>query len=178
MKSKRRVLLEIILVLGGLTTFIYVMVLWVGIAPLEARLAKEGQEWALEQPPEERGYASWYGRSFHGLRTQGGEHYDMHLYTAAHPTLPLDTWVRVTNLRNGKIVWVRINDRGPYHSDRIIDLSYRAAKDLEMVEEGTEEVTVEVVDWETTPKVEKPNGLPHHAPSAHHPSAHNSLRQV
>jgi rare lipoprotein A len=90
----------------------------------------------------ERGVASWYGRDFHGKRTSGGEPYDMHDMTAAHKTLPIPTWVEVTNLENGKSVVVKVNDRGPFVDDRIIDLSYRAAQDLDMIRSGTARVQV------------------------------------
>ncbi len=90
----------------------------------------------------ERGVASWYGQDFHGLQTSNGEVYDMYAYTAAHPTLPIPTWVEVTHLGNGNRVIVRINDRGPFVGDRIIDLSYRAAQTLDMVREGTARVEV------------------------------------
>jgi rare lipoprotein A len=154
--------------------FAYAAIVWVGIAPLEAKVAKKGEANQSVRPFVEEGYASWYGRSFHGLRTASGEHFDMYLYTAAHKRLPLGTWVRVTNKSNGKIVWVRINDRGPYHSDRIIDLSYQAAKDLGMIYEGTEEVIIEEVNWKTTPKTEEPKTL--HSPSADSSSAANLRR--
>jgi rare lipoprotein A len=94
----------------------------------------------------ERGVASWYGRDFHGLTTSGGEIYDMHALTAAHPTLPIPTWVEVTHVGNGKRVTVRINDRGPFVGDRIIDLSYRAAQMLDMVNEGTALVEVRALE--------------------------------
>jgi rare lipoprotein A len=90
----------------------------------------------------ERGIASWYGRDFHGKRTSGGDPYDMHDMTAAHKTLPIPTWVEVTNLENGKSVVVRVNDRGPFVDGRIIDLSYRAAQDLDMIRRGTARVQV------------------------------------
>jgi rare lipoprotein A len=90
----------------------------------------------------ERGIASWYGREFHGKPTSGGEPYDMHEMTAAHKTLPIPTWVEVTNLDNGRTVIVRVNDRGPFVDDRIIDLSYRAAQDLDMIRRGTARVQV------------------------------------
>jgi rare lipoprotein A len=90
----------------------------------------------------ERGIASWYGSDFHGLQTSNGETYDMYAYTAASPNLPIPTWVEVTHLGNGKRVIVRINDRGPFVGDRIIDLSYRAAQALDMVNEGTARVEV------------------------------------
>ncbi len=90
----------------------------------------------------ERGIASWYGKKFHGKPTSSGEIYDMHAMTAAHKTLPLPTMVRVTNLRNGKRVVVRVNDRGPFVGDRIIDLSFAAAKKLDMIGSGTTMVEV------------------------------------
>ncbi|WP_127478206.1 septal ring lytic transglycosylase RlpA family protein [Sulfurivermis fontis] len=85
----------------------------------------------------ERGIASWYGTKFHGRRTASGEIYDMHALTAAHTTLPLPTYVRVTNLNNGRSTVVRVNDRGPFHDNRLIDLSYAAASKLGIVETGT-----------------------------------------
>ncbi len=90
----------------------------------------------------ERGVASWYGAKFHGLPTSSGEPYDMHAMTAAHRSLPLPTWVEVHNLRNGKRIVVRVNDRGPFVDNRIIDLSYAAARELDMVEAGTALVEV------------------------------------
>jgi len=90
----------------------------------------------------ERGVASWYGPGFHAASTSNGERYDMYAMTAAHKTLPLPSYVQVTNLRNGKNVIVRVNDRGPFKDGRIIDLSYSAASKLGMLKEGT--VFVEV----------------------------------
>jgi rare lipoprotein A len=90
----------------------------------------------------EEGIASWYGPDFHGRRTATGETYDMHAMTGAHPTLPLPTWVRVTNLENGRSVVVRLNDRGPFARGRIIDLSRAAAEALDMVRAGTARVEV------------------------------------
>jgi rare lipoprotein A len=90
----------------------------------------------------ERGVASWYGPSFHGGYTSSGEPYDMYAMTAAHKTLPLPTYARVTNLKNGRSVVVRINDRGPFVANRIIDLSYTAAAKLDMLREGTTLVEV------------------------------------
>ena len=81
----------------------------------------------------ETGLASWYGKKFHGRKTSNGERYDMFKLTAAHKNLPLPTWVRVTNLANGKSVVVRVNDRGPFHAARVIDLSYAAAVKLDTV---------------------------------------------
>lgn len=93
----------------------------------------------------EEGTASWYGSKFHGRRTSSGEPYDMYRMTAAHRTLPLPTYARVTHLGNGRSVVVRINDRGPFHADRLIDLSYAAATRLGVVETGTAPVRVEAI---------------------------------
>ncbi|SET88899.1 septal ring lytic transglycosylase RlpA family protein [Thalassotalea agarivorans] len=91
------------------------------------------------------GIASWYGEKFHGRATSNGEIYDMYAMTAAHKSLPLPSYVRVTNKANGKSVVVRVNDRGPFHEDRIIDLSYSAAYKLDMVRTGTAQVHVEAI---------------------------------
>lgn len=91
------------------------------------------------------GNASWYGRKFHGRLTSSGEPFDMYALTAAHTTLPIPTFARVTNLENGKSTVVRINDRGPFHDDRIIDLSYAAAVKLGYAARGTARVRVEVI---------------------------------
>jgi rare lipoprotein A len=93
----------------------------------------------------EEGKASWYGSEFHNLITSSGEPYDMHAMTAAHKTLPLGTFVKVTRLENGRNVILRINDRGPFVQGRIIDLSYGAANKLDMVKPGTASVRVEAV---------------------------------
>jgi rare lipoprotein A len=90
----------------------------------------------------QKGVASWYGKKFHGRRTSSGETYDMYKMTAAHTVLPIPTNARVTNLDNGKSVIVRINDRGPFAKDRIIDLSYAAAVELDMIRNGTARVEV------------------------------------
>jgi rare lipoprotein A len=90
----------------------------------------------------EQGVASWYGPDFHGGRTATGETYDMNAMTGAHPTLPLPAWVRVTNLENGRSVVVRLNDRGPFSKNRIIDLSRAAAEQLDMIRTGTAKVEV------------------------------------
>ena len=92
---------------------------------------------------KEKGVASWYGKKFHGRDTSSGERYDMYAMTAAHKTLPLPTNVRVTNLENGKSVILRVNDRGPFVKNRLIDLSYAAAQELDVVANGT--AVVEVV---------------------------------
>jgi rare lipoprotein A len=103
---------------------------------------------------KERGVASWYGPDFHAKATSSGETYDMYAMTAAHKTLPIPAYARVTNLANGRSVVVRINDRGPFVANRIIDLSYTAAHKLDMTRAGTTFVEVEVL----TP--ESPAGLP------------------
>ena len=90
----------------------------------------------------QKGIASWYGKKFHGRRTSSGETYDMYAMTAAHPVLPLPTWVMVRNLDNGKKVVVKVNDRGPFLHNRIIDLSYAAASKLGVVARGTAAVEV------------------------------------
>lgn len=90
----------------------------------------------------ETGIASWYGSKFHGRLTASGEVYDMHQRTAAHRTLPMQTWLTVTNLDNGKTTRVRINDRGPFVKNRILDLSFQAAKDLGIVGPGTARVRI------------------------------------
>lgn len=94
----------------------------------------------------ERGLASWYGRKFHGRRTSSGERYDMYAMTAAHKSLPLPTYARVTNVENGRTAVVKINDRGPFHGNRIIDLSYSAAHKLGVVARGTAMVEVKTID--------------------------------
>ena len=109
----------------------------------------------------ERGIASWYGPQFHGLRTATGEPYDMFAMTAAHKTLPLPCYARVTNLANGRSVVVRINDRGPFVGNRIIDLSYTAAVKLDMIRTGTAFVQVETL----SPAPSAPVPLPVNAPA-------------
>jgi len=103
-----------------------------------------------------RGMASWYGPDFHGKRTSSGETYNMHAMTAAHKTLPLPTTVRVKNLSNGKTVVLKVNDRGPFKDDRVIDLSFAAAKKLGVVGPGTAKVEVTALTSDSTksrPKV-------------------------
>ncbi len=92
---------------------------------------------------KERGIASWYGKKFHGQRTSSGEVYDMYAMTAAHPTLPIPSYARVTNTASGKSVVVRINDRGPFLHERVIDLSYTAAHKLGFINSGSTEVEIE-----------------------------------
>lgn len=101
-----------------------------------------------EKPYKATGRASWYGKQFNGRKTSSGERYDMFAMTAAHPTLPIPSYVRVTNLSNGKSVIVRINDRGPFHRSRLMDLSYAAAFKLGFVKQGSTQVSIERV-WPT-----------------------------
>lgn len=105
----------------------------------------------------ERGLASWYGTKFHGRKTSNGETYSMYKMTAAHKSLPIPTYVQVTNLKNGREVVLRVNDRGPFHPNRIIDLSYVAAKKLGIVGHGTGFVEVRSIDPDTWNKPK-----PHH----------------
>jgi len=117
-------------------------------------LAGTGCGWFGRRPPEpkatrgavQEGVASWYGPGFHGKATTSGEVYDQHDLTAAHQTLPLGTRVAVTNLRNGRSIEVRVNDRGPFVGGRVIDLSYAAARALDMVGPGTAPVRVTVLN--------------------------------
>jgi rare lipoprotein A len=97
------------------------------------------------RPYKERGIASWYGRKFHGEKTSTGEVYDMYAMTAAHPTLPLPSYARVTSVASGRSVIVRVNDRGPFLHGRIIDLSYAAAHRLGIAQNGSGEVEVEAI---------------------------------
>ena len=106
---------------------------------------------ANKAKPYQIGTASWYGDYFQGKATASGEPYNMYDLTAAHPTLPLGSWVRVTNLRNGRAVVVRINDRGPVVPGRIIDLSYNTARVLRFQSQGLQRVRLDVVRAKTTP---------------------------
>lgn len=98
----------------------------------------------------ERGVASWYGEPFHGRKTASGEVYDMHQMTAAHKNLVIPSFAKVTNLRNGKTIVVRVNDRGPFVNNRLIDLSLAAAEELDMVQSGTTLVEVTALDSAST----------------------------
>lgn len=110
----------------------------------------------------ERGVASWYGSKFHGRRTSSGETYDMYKMTAAHKKLPLPTYVEVTNLENGRSVVVKVNDRGPFHQNRVIDLSYVAAAKLGIVARGTGLVEVRAIDPRQPLRADKaPKALDH-----------------
>jgi rare lipoprotein A len=109
----------------------------------------------------ERGIASWYGSKFHGRRTSSGEPYDMYAMTAAHKSLPLPCYARVTNLRNNRSVVVKVNDRGPFHANRLIDLSYTAAWKLGIIGEGTGLVEITTLD----PSVPRSEPAPAPAPT-------------
>ena len=111
---------------------------------------------------KERGIASWYGKKFNGEKTSSGEIYDMYAMTAAHPTLPLPSYARVTNLSNHKSVIVRVNDRGPFMNDRIIDLSYTAAYKLGIINDGSAEVEVESINPDVTVKTIPVNTVQSH----------------
>ncbi|MBX9705273.1 MAG: septal ring lytic transglycosylase RlpA family protein, partial [Gammaproteobacteria bacterium] len=114
---------------------------------------------------KERGIASFYGVKFHNYKTSNGEIYNMYGMTAANKVLPLPTYVRVTNLENHKQVIVRVNDRGPFHVNRIIDLSFAAAKKLDMIKTGTALVEVEAIDPRQPEPTAKPAVLVTHAAS-------------
>jgi rare lipoprotein A len=96
-----------------------------------------------QQPFVQRGQGSWYGKKFHGQKTSSGEIYDMYKMTAAHPTLPIPSYARVTSVASGKAVVVRVNDRGPFHAGRVVDLSYTAAVKLGLLQSGSQQVIVE-----------------------------------
>jgi rare lipoprotein A len=109
---------------------------------------------------QEQGFASWYGPGFHGKKTSNGEVYDMHALTAAHKTLPLGTHVRVTRTDTGKSVVVRLNDRGPFVDDRIIDLSRAAAQSLDMIGSGTARVRIEALQPRVRDQIEDTDVAP------------------
>lgn len=107
-----------------------------------------GQTYQVEKYIQEyksKGIASWYGQKFHGHETSNGERFDVYKFTAAHKSLPLPSYVRVTNIHNNKSIVVRVNDRGPFHDDRLIDLSYAAAVRLGFAKTGTAQVEVELI---------------------------------
>lgn len=123
----------------------------------------------------QKGIASWYGKKFHGHRTSSGETYDMYAMTAAHKTLPLPTYVRVTHLKNDKSIIVKVNDRGPFHENRIIDLSYSAAKKLGITATGTGAVEVTAINPETfqrkktyQPKIKRTSALSTYPAKSHY----------
>jgi len=118
--------------------------------PVASSAAKATPKTSKAAPkPFQVGSASWYGKQFHGRTTASGEDFDMFEFTAAHRTLPLGTFVKVTNLKNGKWIIVRVNDRGPYVGDRIMDLSYSAARMLNF-RDGVERVRLDLIQPEHT----------------------------
>ena len=114
---------------------------------------------ASSQGYQQQGIASWYGKKFHGRPTASGERYDMYAMTAAHKSLPLPTYVEVTNLANNRRIIVRVNDRGPFIDGRIIDLSYAAAQKLDMVRDGTVNVLVRAIGAEAAGKSGADSGV-------------------
>jgi Lytic transglycolase len=150
---------------GDLRRFSLLLVIWLFFCSTQACMVQNGRRdtvpppsaVSLPAPPQPEpapqdqhqtmqiGEASWYGPRFHGKLTSSGEVYNQYAFTAAHPTLPEGSRVKVTNLDNGKSVTVRVTDRGPFTDGRIIDVSHRAAKSLGMVEDGTAKVRVKVL---------------------------------
>lgn len=130
-----------------------------GNSPYHA-LGKSYHPLASANGYKQRGIASWYGSKFHGRRTSSGEPYDMFAMTAAHPRLPLPTYVRVTNLDNGNAVVVKVNDRGPFLHNRIIDLSYAAAYKLDITRRGTGRVEIRAIDRAPPPEPPPPVTAP------------------
>lgn len=139
------------------------------------------------QPFKQAGVASWYGKRFHGRKTAIGEPYNMYAMTAAHPTLPLPSYVKVTNPSNGRSVIVRVNDRGPFKHSRIIDLSYAAAHKLRILDKGSAHVEIEAVDAERfstqtqqLAKAAQPSSINHSNPNQTTEASHplqNAIQQ-
>jgi len=133
------------------------------VAPTQRPYAIAGKTYhpiASEKGFVQEGMASWYGEDFHGRPTANGEIYDMYAETAAHKTLPMNTYIRVTNLRNKRQITVRVNDRGPFVRGRIVDLSYTGAKKLGMLESGTAPVRVEALGRKVVGRDKKVRFLP------------------
>ena len=128
-----------------------------------------------ERPFRQEGTASWYGKKFHGNKTANGETYDMYGMTAAHPTLPLPSYARVTHATTGKSVIVRINDRGPFHSNRIMDLSYVAAAKLGLIGPGSGQIIIEAI---TNADIARGAGQPAQAARAAAPGTSVAARPV
>jgi rare lipoprotein A len=132
-----------------------------GTCALESRQGIPGQTQETKPPIKtgkfQVGKASWYGRFFQRKQTAGGEPYDMYQFTAAHRTLPFGSWVKVTDLKNNRSVIVRINDRGPVPKNRIIDLSYSAAKMLDMDKSGIHPVRLDLIETSTMAQNEPRN---------------------
>lgn len=122
-----------------------------------------GENYTIIKDPKgfkQEGQASWYGKKFHGHLTSNGEIYDMYSMTAAHKELPIPSYVKVTNKDNGKTTVVRVNDRGPFHPGRIIDLSYAAALKLDVIRTGTANVAIEVISVDRPTQTHKQEALP------------------
>ncbi|HEY1526865.1 MAG TPA: septal ring lytic transglycosylase RlpA family protein [Candidatus Angelobacter sp.] len=117
------------------------------MAQKSAQITKSQKSSKAERKPYQIGAASWYGKQFHGKTTASGEDFDMFEFTAAHRKLPLGTFVKVTNLKNGRWIIVRVNDRGPYVGNRIMDLSYSAARMLNF-RDGVERVRIDLIQPE------------------------------
>jgi rare lipoprotein A len=124
---------------------------------------------ASKPKPYQIGTASWYGEDFEGKQTASGEPYEMYDMTAAHPTLPLGSYVRVTNLHNGRAVVVRVNDRGPIVPGRIIDLSYNAAQALRFADKGLQRVRLDLVSSASPARQPKPETVAYNRPVAQLP---------
>jgi len=142
-----------------------------GNGPVYEVLGKRYQVMPQADGYRERGVASWYGDKFHGNLTSNREIYDMYSMTAAHKTLPLPTYVRVRNLSNGRTIIVRVNDRGPFVNNRIIDLSYSAAVKLDMIGTGTCLVEIEAISFGEPPKSQQATVQTASAPA---PAANNA----
>ncbi|CAM2792603.1 septal ring lytic transglycosylase RlpA family protein [Vibrio neptunius] len=122
-----------------------------------------GQRYEIIKEPQgftQEGVASWYGKKFHGHQTSNGEVYDMYSMSAAHKTLPIPSYVKVTNKDNGRSAVVRVNDRGPFHQGRIIDLSFAAATKLDVIRTGTANVAIEVISVNKPTEAHKQKALP------------------
>ena len=122
-----------------------------------------GQHYSIIKEPQgftQEGIASWYGKKFHGHLTSNGEVYDMYSMSAAHKTLPIPSYVKVTNKDNGKTAIVRVNDRGPFHPGRVIDLSYAAATKLDVIRTGTANIKLEVISVEKPTAQHKQKSIP------------------
>ncbi len=137
-----------------------------GNPPSYVVFGKTYHVWDTHLGYEEEGLASWYGTKFQGYSTSSGEPYDMYQMTAAHKHLPVPSYAKVTNLKNKKSVIVKVNDRGPFHSDRIIDLSYVAAAKLDILSTGTGHVRVESIDVKEYNKRDRKRGEPEAVPEA------------
>jgi rare lipoprotein A len=139
-------------------------------------LGKEYVPNTAVKPYKARGIASWYGKKFHGQKTSIGQDYDMFAMTAAHPTLALPSYVRVTQVQTGKSVIVRVNDRGPFHADRIIDLSYTAAYKLGLINGGSGEVDVEAIIAGEPGSTTYSQVAPPSRPAINHPDDRNNTQ--